>query len=50
MLRNPLYAGWVKSGDLLVRGIHPPIVNQELFDAVQDVLAGRSKQREHVKF
>ncbi len=43
MLRNALYAGWVKSGDLLVRGIRPPIVNQELFDAVQDVLAGRSK-------
>ncbi|HZW92954.1 MAG TPA: recombinase family protein [Candidatus Eremiobacteraceae bacterium] len=43
MLRNALYAGWVKSGDLLVRGVHPPIVSQELFDTVQDVLAGRSK-------
>jgi site-specific DNA recombinase len=43
MLRNPLYAGWVKSGDLLVRGVHPPIVSQELFDAVQGVLTGRSK-------
>jgi site-specific DNA recombinase len=42
-LRNPLYAGWVKSGDLLVRGMHPPIVNQELFDAVQVVLSGRAK-------
>ncbi len=43
MLRNPIYAGWVKSGDLVVRGVHPPIVNQALFDAVQEVLAGRSK-------
>jgi site-specific DNA recombinase len=43
MLRNPLYAGWVRSGDLVVRGIHPSIVSQELFDAVQDVLAGHSK-------
>jgi site-specific DNA recombinase len=43
ILRNPLYAGWVKSGDLMVRGIHPPIVSQVLFDAVQGVLTGRSK-------
>ena len=43
MVRNPLYAGWVKSADLLVRGVHQPIVSQELFDTVQDVLAGRSR-------
>jgi site-specific DNA recombinase len=43
ILRNPLYAGWVKSGDLVARGVHQPIVSQELFDTVQDVLAGRSK-------
>ena len=43
MLRNPLYTGWVKSGDLIVRGVHSPIVSQELFDAVQGVLTGRSK-------
>jgi site-specific DNA recombinase len=42
-LRNPLYAGWVKSGDLIERGVHPPIVTQQLFDAVQQVLTGRSK-------
>jgi hypothetical protein len=23
MVRNALYAGWVKSGDLLARGLHP---------------------------
>lgn len=44
-LRNPLFAGWVKSGDLLVRGQHSPIVAQELFDAVQEVLEGRSKTK-----
>jgi site-specific DNA recombinase len=43
ILRNPLYAGWVRSGDLLVRGVHQPIVPQQLFDCVQEVLAGRSK-------
>ena len=43
MLRNPLYAGWVKSGDLAVPGVHQPIVSQQLFDMVQEVLAGRSK-------
>jgi site-specific DNA recombinase len=43
ILRNPLYAGWVKSGDLFVRGVHQPIVPQQLFDAVQEVLAGRSR-------
>lgn len=43
ILRNPLYAGWVRSGDLLVCGVHQPIVAQQLFDSVQDVLAGRSR-------
>lgn len=44
ILRNPLYAGWVKSGELLVRGAHDPIVGQKLFDSVQDILKenGRS--------
>jgi site-specific DNA recombinase len=55
ILRNPIYAGWVKSGDLIVRGLHKPIVSQDLFDTVQDVLAGRSKtaqprQRVHPGF
>lgn len=43
ILRNPLYAGWVKSGDLLTQGVHQPIVPQELFDEVQAVLAGKSR-------
>ncbi|MGA9797436.1 MAG: recombinase family protein [Terriglobales bacterium] len=43
MLRNPIYAGWVRSGDVLVQGVHEAIVPQELFDSVQDILAGRSR-------
>jgi DNA invertase Pin-like site-specific DNA recombinase len=43
ILRNPLYAGWVQSGELLVQGVHEPIIRQELFDRVQDVLTGRSR-------
>lgn len=55
ILRNPLFAGWVKSGDLLVKGLHQPIVDQALFDTVQDVLAGRSRtaqprRSEHPEF
>jgi site-specific DNA recombinase len=42
MLRNPVYAGWVVSGDVKVKGLHQPIVMQELFDAVQDALAGKT--------
>lgn len=41
MLRNPIYAGWVVSGNIRARGQHEPIVSQELFDAVQDVLDGK---------
>ena len=43
ILRNPLYAGWVKSGDLLVKGVHEPIVSQKLFDDVQYVLGENSR-------
>jgi site-specific DNA recombinase len=45
-LRNPLYAGWVTLPSdetfMPVRGLHDPLVSQELFDDVQAVLAGRS--------
>jgi DNA invertase Pin-like site-specific DNA recombinase len=42
MLRNPIYAGWVVSGDTKARGQHEPIISQELFDAVQDALDGKA--------
>jgi site-specific DNA recombinase len=43
ILRNPLYAGWIRSGDLLVKGVHQPLVSQQLFDTVQEILSGRSR-------
>lgn len=43
LLRKPIYAGWVYSSSVpeLVKGLHAPIVSQDLFDAVQRLLAGR---------
>ena len=43
MLRKPIYAGWVYSSSVpeAVKGLHIPIVSQELFDAVQRLLSGR---------
>jgi site-specific DNA recombinase len=45
VLRNSLYAGWITlpSDPTFepVRGLHQPIVTQETFDRVQDVLDGR---------
>jgi hypothetical protein len=38
MMRNELYAGWVVSGDVRVKGLHEPLVSQQVFDAVQEVL------------
>lgn len=45
LIRNPLYAGWVESGDIRVRGIHEPIVSQEVFDAVQEVIREKNPER-----
>jgi site-specific DNA recombinase len=43
MLRKPIYAGWVYSSAVptLVKGLHDPIVTQDVFEAVQRVLSGR---------
>jgi site-specific DNA recombinase len=43
LLRKPIYAGWVYSSSVPepVKGLHAPIVSQELFDAVEGVLSGR---------
>ena len=45
LLVNPLYAGWVRlpsdESFVPVRGLHMPIVSQELFDRVQEILTGR---------
>jgi hypothetical protein len=43
IIRNPIYAGWVRSGELLVQGVHESIVPQELFDNVQEYLQDGQK-------
>lgn len=42
MLSNPLYTGWIVSGDSRVRGNHDPIVSEELFQGVQERLNGKA--------
>jgi len=44
LLRKSIYAGWVYSSSVAapIKGLHAPIVSQELFDSVQRVLSGRS--------
>ncbi len=43
MLRNPLYAGWITSAwGISSQGQFEPIIPLELFNAVQDWLAGKS--------
>ena len=46
-LRNPFYMGLVKlrTMDEIFIGQHQPIVTKELFDEVQDVLAGKSVKK-----
>ena len=45
MMRNELYAGWVVSGDIRVKGLHEPLVTQEVFDAVQELLSTKKTPR-----
>jgi site-specific DNA recombinase len=46
ILRNPIYAGWITrpSDETFepVRGLHEPLISQELFDQVQLILDGRT--------
>jgi site-specific DNA recombinase len=49
LLRNELYAGWVVSGELRVKGLHEPLVNQHVFDAVQEVLTGKPERKPYQK-
>ena len=42
MLQNEIYTGWIVSGDLRVRGTHDRMISEELFQAVQDRLNGKS--------
>ena len=47
LLRNPIYTGWIVSGDTRVRGKHEPLISEEIFQAVQDRINGKS--RPHAK-
>lgn len=42
MLSNPIYHGWFVYKGQLHEGKHMPIVTKELFDKVQEIMAGRS--------
>lgn len=44
LLRKSIYAGWVYSSSVVapIKGLHAPIVSQDLFDGVQRVLSGRN--------
>lgn len=50
MLQDPYYAGWIDYEGELYPGRHEPIISQELFDRVQDVMNLRSHlgQRDRV--
>jgi hypothetical protein len=57
LLQNPIYAGWVTipKWDIKMQGSFEPLVTNELFDQVQDWLAGRrvavnAYQRNHPDF
>ena len=41
MVCNPVYMGWIHSGENKVKGNFEAIVSEELFATVQDVLQGR---------
>ena len=41
MIRNPVYMGWIHSGENKVKGNFEALVSEELFSSVRDVLNGR---------
>lgn len=45
LLANPAYLGKVRHKDQVYDGLHPAIVDQETFDAVQELLAENSVKR-----
>lgn len=50
LIRNPVYAGkiWMKAykneSEMVVQGIHEAIIDESMFNKVQDILNGRSKK------
>jgi site-specific DNA recombinase len=54
ILVNPIYSGYIRvpayegEPELLVKGVHEPIVNRELFERVQNILTGNYKAKNKV--
>ncbi len=48
LLRNPFYAGKFIFRGQLYQGVHKPILTEGEFNALQDVLAGKSKPRKQI--
>ncbi len=44
LLQNVFYLGYVKYKGEVLPGLHPPLIEQELFDKCQEVRAGRRRQ------
>jgi site-specific DNA recombinase len=42
MLSNPFYAGWILSSGDRYQGVHTPLIEEQLFQQVQDRLNGKS--------
>ncbi len=45
MLKNPFYIGKFEWGDTMYLGTHAPLITNELFERIQDVLTGRNKRK-----
>ncbi|MDC9723404.1 MAG: recombinase family protein, partial [Urechidicola sp.] len=52
-LKNPVYCGkilikeWKKEDEIIVEGLHPPIIDIETFDTVQRIFKGKHKSNIH---
>jgi len=46
--QNPIYCGWIVSGNTRVRGKHEPLISEEIFEAVQKRINGKSRPHEKV--
>ncbi len=50
ILKNPFYAGYMKcreyrdEPEMMIKGIHDPIITEECFNQVQDILLGKKKK------
>ena len=53
MLKNPVYCGkilikeWKKEDEVIVDGLHPPIIDEDTFDTVQRIITGKHKIKIH---